>query len=43
MITLKPMNKEEFQLYISIAIEDFAKDKVISGNWGEDEAIDLSI
>lgn len=42
MITLKPMNKEEFQLYISIAIEDFAKDKVTSGNWGEDEAIDLS-
>jgi ribosomal protein S18 acetylase RimI-like enzyme len=36
------MNKEEFQLYISIAIEDFAKDKVTSGNWGEDEAIDLS-
>ncbi|EEL31162.1 histone acetyltransferase HPA2 [Bacillus toyonensis] len=42
MITLKPMNKEEFQQYISIAVEAFAKDKVTSGNWSKDEAIDLS-
>ncbi|WP_243522965.1 GNAT family N-acetyltransferase [Bacillus pseudomycoides] len=42
MITLKPMNKEEFQLYISSAIENYAKNKVTSGNWGEDEAINLS-
>ncbi|WP_459503441.1 GNAT family N-acetyltransferase [Bacillus sp. C1] len=42
MITLKPMNREEFQLYISVAIEDYAKGKVISGNWIEEEAINLS-
>lgn len=36
------MNKEEFQLYISGAIESYAKNKVTSGNWGEDEAINLS-
>ncbi|MEB2298955.1 GNAT family N-acetyltransferase [Lysinibacillus xylanilyticus] len=42
MITLQPMNQEEFKQYISYAIEDYAKDKVASGNWSEDEAIDLS-
>ncbi|MFB7160110.1 MULTISPECIES: GNAT family N-acetyltransferase [unclassified Lysinibacillus] len=42
MITLKPMNKEEFKQYISYAIEDYAKDKIASGNWSEDEALDLS-
>ncbi len=36
------MNKEEFQLYISGAIENYAKNKVTSGNWSEDEAINLS-
>ncbi|MEY9974224.1 ribosomal protein S18 acetylase RimI-like enzyme [Lysinibacillus sp. RC46] len=42
MITLKPMNQEEFKQYISYAIEDYAKDKIASGNWTEDEALDLS-
>lgn len=42
MITLKPMNQEEFKHYISFAIEDYAKDKIASGNWSEDEAINLS-
>ncbi|MEK4427424.1 GNAT family N-acetyltransferase [Solibacillus sp. FSL K6-1523] len=42
MITLQPMNKEEFKQYISYAIEDYAKDKIASGNWSKDEAIDLS-
>lgn len=37
------MNEEEFKRYISYAIEDYAKDKIASGNWNEDEAIDLSI
>jgi len=36
------MNHEEFRQYISYAIEDYAKDKIASGNWSEDEAIDLS-
>ncbi|MCY9549994.1 GNAT family N-acetyltransferase [Lysinibacillus xylanilyticus] len=42
MITLHPMNQEEFKRYISYAIEDYAKDKIACGNWSEDEAIDLS-
>ncbi|ATP40882.1 GNAT family N-acetyltransferase [Solibacillus sp. R5-41] len=42
MITLQPMNQEEFKQYISYAIEDYAKDKIASGNWSKDEAIDLS-
>ncbi|KZN98438.1 GNAT family N-acetyltransferase [Bacillus badius] len=42
MITLKPMNKEEFQLYSSNAIANYAKNKVVSGNWREEEAIHLS-
>ncbi|MEE3805856.1 GNAT family N-acetyltransferase [Lysinibacillus fusiformis] len=42
MISLKPMNQEEFKQYISYAIEDYAKDKIASGNWSEDEAINLS-
>lgn len=42
MITLQPMNEEEFKQYISYAIEDYAKDKIASGNWSEDEAIELS-
>ncbi|MEI4621528.1 GNAT family N-acetyltransferase [Bacillus pfraonensis] len=42
MITLRPMNREEFQLYISSAIENYAKNKVTSGNWSEDEAMNLS-
>lgn len=42
MISLKPMNHKQFRQYISYAIEDYAKDKIASGNWSEDEAIDLS-
>ena len=42
MITLQPMNQEEFKQYISYAIKDYAKDKIASGNWSENEAIDLS-
>ncbi|MDQ0268140.1 GNAT family N-acetyltransferase [Cytobacillus purgationiresistens] len=42
MVRLKPMNHEEFQQYMITAIEDYAKEKVISGNWSEEEAITLS-
>jgi len=42
VVILKPMNQQEFQQYIIGAIDDYAKDKVASGNWKEDEAIDLS-
>ena len=36
------MNKESFQQYITSAIEDYAKEKVASGNWAKKEAIHLS-
>ena len=42
VVTLKPMNEEEFQHYIGNAIKEYAQDKVASGNWNEDESIDLS-
>ncbi|MGE7765636.1 GNAT family N-acetyltransferase [Peribacillus sp. NPDC096540] len=42
MVTLKPITQEDFKQYIIHAIDDYAKDKVASGNWSEDEAIDLS-
>jgi len=42
LINLQPMNQEEFKQYIGYAIEDYAKDKIASGNWSEDVAIDLS-
>lgn len=42
MITLQPMNEEEFNQYISYAIKDYANEKIVSGNWSEEEAIDLS-
>lgn len=42
LITLQAMTKEEFKQYSSYAIEDYAKEKVISGNWSEEEAIELS-
>ncbi|GIP42924.1 putative N-acetyltransferase YdgE [Paenibacillus sp. J45TS6] len=42
MVTLDPMNQEEFQQYMRYAIKDYAKDKIISGNWSEEEAMDRS-
>lgn len=42
MVTLKPMNQEDFQHYIISAIELYAKDKVASGNWSKDDALNLS-
>lgn len=42
MVTLKRMGKEAYQQYMMSAIEDFAKEKVVSGNWAEEEAIRLS-
>ncbi|WP_442603153.1 GNAT family N-acetyltransferase [Paenibacillus sp. KN14-4R] len=42
MVALKPMNHEEFQQYLAHAIDGYAKEKVIAGNWSEDEAINLS-
>ncbi len=42
MITLHVMNYDEFQKYITVAIEEYAKEKVISGNWSEEESMSRS-
>lgn len=42
MITLKPMNHEEFQEYVVSSMETYAKEKVASGNWSEEESLDLA-
>ena len=39
MVTLNLMNSDEFQDYISSAIGNYAKEKVLSGNWNEEESI----
>ena len=40
MITLRRMNSNEFQKYFSSAIENYAKEKVLSKNWSQEEAMD---
>ena len=42
MITLKPMNHEDFQEYVVSSMETYAKEKVTAGNWSEAEALDLA-
>lgn len=40
MIILRTMNSDEFQKHIITLIEGYAKDKVLAGNWSEEESID---
>ena len=42
MVTLKAMNHEDFQEYVVSSMETYAKEKVASGNWSEDESLDLA-
>lgn len=42
MITLVLMNSDEYQKYISTAIKAYAKEKVLSGNWKQEESISKS-
>lgn len=41
-VKLVPMAEEEFGPYLRAAIRDFAKQRMISGEWGEWEAVALS-
>lgn len=38
MVKLSLMNSGEFQKYVTSAIEEYAKDKVLAGNWNEEES-----
>lgn len=39
MINLTLMNADEYQRYLSSAIKTYAEEKVIAGNWKEEEAL----
>jgi ribosomal protein S18 acetylase RimI-like enzyme len=39
MIKLVLMNADEFQKYLSSAIQSYAEEKVLSGNWDQEESI----
>lgn len=39
MVNLVLMNSDDYQKYITSAIEAYAKEKVLSGNWNEEESI----
>lgn len=40
MIILRSMKSDEFQKHIVTLIEGYAKDKVLAGNWSEEESLD---
>ena len=42
MVTLQPMKQEDFPQYLQHAVENYAKDKIASGNWSEEEGLELS-
>ncbi|MGM0901136.1 MAG: histone acetyltransferase HPA2 [Bacillota bacterium] len=39
MIKLVTMNYEEYQKYLSLAVKSYAEEKVLSGNWTQEESI----
>lgn len=39
MVKLVLMNSEDYQKYITSAIKSYAKEKVLSGNWNQEESI----
>ena len=39
---LRPITDDEFELWLTTAIPEFARDKVSSGQWPEDAALELS-
>ncbi|MGM9986110.1 MAG: GNAT family N-acetyltransferase [Bacillaceae bacterium] len=39
MITLRLMNADEYKEYVAVAINTYAKEKVLAGNWKEEESI----
>lgn len=42
MIHISPMTEEEYQAYLERAIREYAADKVLAGNWKEEEALERS-
>ena len=39
MVTLQCMNSRDFQQYLDLSVKDYAKEKVLSGNWEEEESL----
>jgi len=39
MVALKLMDSKEFQRFLDISVENYAREKVTSGNWTEEESI----
>ncbi len=42
MIELVPMDEQDLEEYLKTAIENYANEKVKSGTWGRDEAMEMS-
>ncbi|MGB3261477.1 GNAT family N-acetyltransferase [Paenisporosarcina sp.] len=42
MVTLQPMKQEDIPQYLEHAVENYAKDKIASGNWSAEEGLELS-
>lgn len=42
MITLTPMNEDEFQMYLAYSIQNYAREHVKGGRWSEEEALEKS-
>lgn len=42
MVTLVPMNEQEYEIFVARSITDYADDKVKAGTWAPDEAQQLS-
>ena len=42
MVLLVPMNDQEFSAYIRSSIENYASEKVKSGNWKQENALNLA-
>jgi ribosomal protein S18 acetylase RimI-like enzyme len=40
LINLELMDSAEFQRYLNMAIENYANEHVLAGNWSEEESID---
>jgi RimJ/RimL family protein N-acetyltransferase len=42
MITLEPLQQEDFERYLEHSIGDYAADHIRNGNWSEEEAVERS-
>ncbi|MEI5905865.1 GNAT family N-acetyltransferase [Bacillus spongiae] len=40
MVNLKPMTSQEFDLYLKKSVVQYAEQKVLSGNWRKEEAVE---